>query len=286
MARISHRRWALSIAVLGTAALVVSACGNPPQTGPSVSPPSTLATGSSLPAPPLPGSGIVPNLAGLTGAQAQLSVAQAKIDGVEVTAEVVRKKAVPGTVVAQKPRAGTMSSDVSLTMAVPPSTSCSNDQVEMTFLGGGPTTGNVFGTLVVRNVSAQWCTLTGPLQVSGRDSAGQVVTQIVNYTVPTPIVLSPQSPPPTDGSSPPLGDVQARISISAEYRDDPRSPDGLCTTGRVVPATWAVVLPTTVTLSAVNDDPKDGYTQFQRFPTCRGEMEAPSPVQLSPTSEP
>src|ERR1700689_32600 len=96
MARASLRHVVASIAVLGAAALVVSACGDPSNpTGSSSTRPSTSAT---RPARPLPGSGIVPRLVGLTASQAQLAVAKAKVEGgVKLTAEVVTQEVVPGT---------------------------------------------------------------------------------------------------------------------------------------------------------------------------------------------
>ncbi|MHB1584943.1 MAG: hypothetical protein ACYC0E_14455 [Acidimicrobiales bacterium] len=200
-----------------------------------------------------------------------------------VRAERVLPAAAPGTVVAQTPRAGTVATQVSVTIAVPPTVPCTAAQLALTYEGGGVGLGSDLGTLVVRDVSQSWCSFSGPVEVVGLDATGQAVTQTVSDPVPNPFAISalapvPLQPPPVDGGAVPLGVIEANVMIMADYRDGPQ-PNGLCNTMQVVPAQWRVVLPGAVTLTVANDDPNN-IGGPQQFTTCRGRMENPIPVKL------
>jgi hypothetical protein len=69
----------------------------------------------------------------------------------------------------------------------------------------------------------------------------------------------------------------ANLLLAAEYRDDPTSPNGLCSEHVVVPAFWRLVFPDgTMTVANSSYDP--GYPNFSSLQTCRGELDTPQPV--------
>ncbi len=76
------------------------------------------------------------------------------------------------------------------------------------------------------------------------------------------------------------------MTVSAEYRDDPSSPDGLCTAHQVIPATWRILLPSGAEITVPNADPHAAGHAFGpggALLTCRGELNGGPPVQVGLT---
>lgn len=238
-----------------------------------------------------PQAGGVPDLVGLTPAEAYQASLRSGVKLVLVNAEVVTDASPPDTVVRQSPLPGAGGGELQLTVAAPPSPACTATQLAAIYVGGGLATGNDMGNVVVRDVSPSWCTLSGSSQVIGLNTGGAVVTNTVTDPISTPVVLSPTAPPPANAhseSQPPLppGDIEADLFFSADYRDGPQ-PNGLCDTLQVVPATWRVVLPGQIVVTTSNSDPSNVQGGFTRFTTCQGRMNVPTPpmpVEIFPNS--
>jgi hypothetical protein len=227
-----------------------------------------------------PGAIVIPNLVGLSTAQAQRTLPPSMADDIAVGDEVVDQSVQPGTVVAQTPQAGSTAAFVTITIAVPPTIACTQNQLAVTYKGGGAGAGNDFGTIAVRDISPLWCSLSGPLSVVGLDRTGRPVTQTVTVAVTQPFILSPNTPAPPHGQRAPFSDIEANVLLAAEYRDGPQ-PNGLCDTKQVIPAYWQVTFPTHAELKVVNDDPDDtADPNFQRLITCQGQMDTTDPVHL------
>jgi hypothetical protein len=294
ISQLRRRRRRVVVAV--TAALVVCAIGGTAIAGRSDRDPHIVGVGpassgtgnvpvatapSSKPAGTLPGGRSVPNLVGLSIAQAQqvLPAGVGSIPPIVVAGETVDQSALPGTVVAQSPAAGNIATQVSITIAVPQSAVCTKAQLALTYLGGGAGAGSDSGTVVARNVSDQWCTFSGPALVVGLDRTARAVTQSVTYPV-TPFALSPGAGEPPHGQQPPANEIEANVVLSASYRDGPQ-PNGLCDTMQIIPATWQLTLPGPVVLTVRNDDPQDPLPAFRQLITCQGQMNNPTPIQLA-----
>lgn len=153
---------------------------------------------------------------------------------------------------------------------------CRLSQLGLRYLGGGAGAGNDFGTIVIRDIAARPCRLTGPVVLHGVDANGNADTQSVSYTVDRGLVLSPNAPPDA-GYQPPPGVVVAVLQVAASYRDDPTSPNGLCIQHTVVPASWVLRFP--AGLRAVPNTSSDtGYPGFASLRTCRGQLDLPTPI--------
>lgn len=259
-----HMRWLAAL----TSVSLVAAAGCSGQT-------STTSHRTSTSSPPQ--AGPVSSVIGMTPAQAEQAALRSGLAGVSVDAEAVTDSSPPDTVVGQSGRGG----QLLLTVAAPPSPSCTAAQLGAAYVGGGLATGNDMGNVVVRDVSQNWCTLSGSSQVTGLNTAGVVVTNTVGDPIPAPIVLSPNAPAPANAHSQsqpplPLGVIEADLFFSAEYRDGPQ-PNGLCDTLQVVPATWRVVLPGPIVIVTKNSDPSNVQGGFTQFTTCQGRMNIPTP---------
>src|SRR5262245_18542149 len=88
---------------------------------------------------------------------------------VYIDGAVLDRSAAPGTVVFQSPPAGARDSDpgrdVDVILATWRAPACTAGLLALSYLGGGASAGNDFGTLLVRDTSARPCTLTGPLLI-------------------------------------------------------------------------------------------------------------------------
>jgi hypothetical protein len=217
-----------------------------------------------------------PGLIGLTVSAAQVR-AHGRSFSVSFDGAAIDRSARFGTVIFQTPTPGLRGdrsdSQVGLVLAVRPEPACTASQLRLDYRGGQPGAGSDFGALVLRDVSARPCRVAGPVRITGVSSAGHPVTLTLLSQVLAPGVLSPQVT-----SAIPAGSLAQEVSLTAEYRDDPSSPDGNCTSHWVIPARWSVRLPGGTTVSARNADPADQAKLVRSggFVTCRGRFSLPS----------
>lgn len=156
-------------------------------------------------------------------------------DTVELDGELIDESS-EGTVLLQYP---TVSNQVGVIAAVHSSPRCQAGQLAIQYLTGGASTGNDFGTIVLRNTSASWCELDGPVTVTGL-APSHPTTNPVRATVADGLELSPHAAAAVPGHALPTDQLAASVSLSAEYRDD---KDGsLCNPHWIIPTTWRVVL--------------------------------------------
>jgi hypothetical protein len=160
---------------------------------------------------------------------------------------------------------------------------CSLHQLAVSYRGGGKGAGNAFGSVVIRNVSSTSCALAGKVAVTPLDRRGQLVAvasgEPLEVTVPSQgIDLTPNARAPIAGQNLPAGMVEASVVLSAEYRDDPGAPDGMCAAANEVqPAVWRVAF-LGGTLTVENRDP-DALTDegaVASLSACRGSFGPPT----------
>jgi hypothetical protein len=154
---------------------------------------------------------------------------------------------------------------------------CNSADLGSAFRGGLPGAGNDFATLVFWDKSANACRFTGPVTVVGLNAAGRPVTNPVRLTVAGNGELTPRGTAPGADGTLRAGESAASILISAEYRDDPTSSNGLCTAHQLEPASFRVTLPAGGSLTLVNATPAtktkgSDPTANGGLATCRGEL--------------
>jgi hypothetical protein len=159
--------------------------------------------------------------------------------------------------------------------AAPPT--CALADLGSVFRAGIPGAGNDFATIVLWDKSADTCRLTGVLTVVGLDTADAVVTNPVRYTVPGSGELTPHGTAPAADGTLQAGESVASIVISAEYRDDPTSANGLCTAHQLEPASFRVTLSSGGSLTLANialATRTEGHdpTSNGGLATCRGKL--------------
>jgi hypothetical protein len=223
---------------------------------------------------------VTPDLIGLTAHAAAVAAGR---DHFSVTfdAVVADPAARSGTVVFQVPPAGLADAvpgtQVGVILAAHRAPACTSGQLAVGYRGGGAGAGNDFGTLLIRDTSAQPCALAGPLVVTGLDAAGKVATASASFAVTGPAVLTPARQ---------IDPLVGQLVLIAEYRDDPAAAGGLCEPFWVVPAAWRVVFPGGESLDVANADPANPTKLVPSggFVTCRGELSAaqPSAVGVMP----
>ena len=226
-----------------------------------------------------------PDVVGLIAAQARATAHRARLtlqlDGTAMDARVPF-----GTVIFQSPPADLRigqpggGQQIDAITAVGPAPPCSASQLVARYLGGSPGAGNFLGVIVIRDVSPRPCLLAGPVRVVGLGRSGLPDTSAVTPMIRFPAILSPGAAAlPAEGSWPPA-DVVATIQLIAEYRDDPSSPDGLCTSHQVIPAAWQITLPVVqMRITDTSHDP-GSFLPSGAFLTCRGRLGAFSPVTV------
>jgi hypothetical protein len=172
-------------------------------------------------------------------------------------------------------------------VAARPAARCTGSQLGLTYLAGGASAGNDFGTLLVRDVSARPCTLAGPLRVTGLDAGGQPDTATPVDGVQASAVLTPDAgpirwrPPGVLAGVRP-GELTGLVSLISEYRDGPAGVDrGLCQPLWVVPASWRVTLPGgTLTVPNADGANPAGLVSSGGFVTCRGRLSVAAPATV------
>ncbi len=222
----------------------------------------------------------VPGVTGLSVAAAA-NLARRQDFGLSVDGQAVDAAVPFGTVIFQvlPPGArdgGQTPYTLGVFLAVRRVPSCRPGQLRLDYRGGGPGAGSDFGAIVFRDVGRAPCQLAGEVTVTGVTSSGQAVTSTVSAPVSPPGVLSPATARVRDTALPPLKSMLYVWSLIAEYRDDPASPNGLCTTHWVIPAAWRVRLPAGSAVLVPNADagnpgrldPSGGLV------TCRGRLAA------------
>lgn len=194
----------------------------------------------------------------------------------QVMGEQGNAAVVPDTIISQGPVSRSLSPSpkssvlVNVTVAAPPAPPCRATQLAMAFLGGQGFGGNDSGFLVVRDTSARWCSLNGPVQVWGQATTGRVVTDKLTEPIAVPVGLSPlaRTPEPLIAPTAP-GTLQAVVEFAAnENGCIPPYPTQPTPTVRVTPAALDLSLPGGTTLTA----PDQSYTKegFAQFIACNG----------------
>jgi hypothetical protein len=222
----------------------------------------------------------VPGVTGLSVAAAA-NLARRHHFGVSVDGQAIDAAVPFGTVIFQVLPPGARDGGPSpytlgVFLAVRREPSCRPGQLRLDYRGGGPGAGSDFGAIAFRDVGRAPCQLAGEVRVTGVTSAGKAVTSTVSAPISAPGVLSPATARVRDTALPPLKSMLYVWPLIAEYRDDPVSPNGLCTTHWVIPAAWRVRLPGGSAVLVPNADignpsrldPSGGLL------TCRGRLGA------------
>lgn len=118
---------------------------------------------------------------------------------------------------------------------------CAASQLIMKYYGGGVGTGNNFGTIAVLNGSASPCIWRGGVSVVALTRQQQFMAGVPTMQARAAgILLSPHGHVVLS-QSPPLGDRWGEIEVSGDARDDPKSPNELCSrTDQVTPPFWGI----------------------------------------------
>jgi hypothetical protein len=160
---------------------------------------------------------------------------------------------------------------------LPDAPDCRASQLAAQFGMGGVGTGNMFGTILLRNVSATACSMEGAQRFYGVDAQGRRVT--VNHFNQLQSLARVVLPPPTPVSLPgvsPTPGAYLEILIMGAYRDDwtTAGENGLCTAAsEVMPARFVVTIGA-VTLRLPNYSPVAGWAGFHGVEGCHGAIGA------------
>jgi len=189
--------------------------------------------------PPPPGmpNRPAPDLVGLP-IDAALATARSYGFTIEVNGELLDGARPLGTVDVQTPPPGAPASagwPLTLVVSVPEASPCRADQLRGLATAGVPGAGTAFASLLLRDVSAEPCTLLGPLEVTAVDHLGQPLTVTDTVPTPQPLVLSPLSPVPSRPSQPSTLAADLLLA-STDYA-------GNCSGRTAHPSAWLVTLP-------------------------------------------
>lgn len=160
-------------------------------------------------------------------------------------------------------------------------------QIESQFWMGSPFTGNLTGSIVLRNVSSTLCSVEGADNFYGVDAQGQRDTVGLGPTPPhslARVVLPPRTPRAVIGVGLAPGDYLVIFVIGA-YRDDgtDASTNGMCETANEVTPTWFVVTVGALTVRVANQNEAAGPGGPMGMPGiegCHGAIGA-GPANLS-----
>lgn len=212
-----------------------------------------------------------PNLFGLSAHDAERR-AQAAGFSLAYDGQIPDDDVPLGTVVLQAPPAGVPlfiggpDQQIAVYQAVPShARRCRSSDLAADFRNGGLGAGNALGLIEVRNTSATPCVIDGQITVQGLNGGRRPVTDTVQAASPV-AVLTPNAPVVPPGGSPSIDEIVLDLQLSAEYRDDPASAGGLCTTHQVVPAQWRADIVDGSLLVPNGDAHADA------LPTCRGHL--------------
>jgi len=218
-----------------------------------------------------------PDLYGQSVSEAEATATHAG-DSVDFGGQLVDPGAAAGTVVLQDPPAGARSdgpgSQIEVVLAAPVAPSCKTAQLAIDYYGGGLGGGSDFGTIRLRNITAQPCALTGTVGVVGIDNVAHAVTQELTYPVRQPLVLTANAPRVPEGQNPPLGETDALLILGANYTN----AGGACVGDEVTPAAWRLSLADgTLTVPNISNDP--GGDGFASLVTCGGHLDIADPIR-------
>ncbi len=219
----------------------------------------------------------VPDLYGKSITDAETTAAQAGAS-VDFGGQLIDPAVPAGTVVLQYPPAGAgqdgPASQIDLIIAVPAAPNCQSAQLAIDYYGGGPGGGGDFGSIRIRDITDQPCTLAGSVDLVGTDKAGHAVTTTLTYPIQQPVVLSADAPRVTAGQDAPLGEVAPYLTLGANYTD----AGGLCVAREVIPASWRLSIGDgTLTVPNASNDPD--FPQFSSLLTCGGALDDPIPIR-------
>ena len=164
---------------------------------------------------------------------------------------------------------------------------CVPAQLGLAYLAGAPAGDTNFGTIAIWDQSARPCTLTGPIVVSGRDTAWHVMTTVLTYQVTVGTTLSAGGSQPRAGMRLTGGERAAPLIVSAGYKYDALRRYRTCTR-RTEPAAWQLTFGSSGALTVANADPaapaRNGHplTANHGLLTCRGVLNTPQPVEVVP----
>ncbi|MHB8512111.1 MAG: hypothetical protein ACYDCC_07995 [Actinomycetota bacterium] len=212
-----------------------------------------------------------PDLFGLKASDAN-AVARKHGFYLESSGELIDQELPDDSVLLQGPAAGYggIGNQIDILIAVHEAPTCSFDQLAFDWYEGGYGAGNDFGTIDIRDVSSQTCTLRGPITVTGLDAKGTPDTSTLKYDVQPDLVLSANQS--RRGQQTPAGEMIAALRIGAEYRDDPLNQGLSCTKHQVDPVTW-LLQSAFGSRKVPNEAPNQGS-----LTTCRGELNPPDPI--------
>jgi hypothetical protein len=217
----------------------------------------------------LPGDS-VPDLTGLSLAQAT-EVARGAGLSVAIGGRTTDPLVTTDTVVLQYPPGGTgiIGNTVDLLLSQQPAPACTVSQLAIDYRGLSYGTGQNFATLDVRDTSSKPCTLSGPIEVVGKNAAGQQDTNLQTFPVTPGLVLTAHTAKVDPAGAVPAGASIAWVPLQANVRDGP-DQNGSCARHLVIPAAWAVSLAGGTKLV------RNGDGTPPVFSACLGQLDGPT----------
>jgi hypothetical protein len=189
-----------------------------------------------------------------------------------VTGEVRDVDAPFGSVVWQEPLPGVGQSkaadEVDLLVAVGPALPCRPSQLAGRYRRGGVGGGSSFASIVLFDTSSLPCSLSGGVTLTGLDAHGRPATVAASGPLEPPVTLSPRATPRAVAAHP-VAALAAAFGFSAQVRDDPGAPAGLCYGHETYVAAWSVRLAGQAALRVANGGPRSGG----RFFTCHRRLD-------------
>lgn len=147
-----------------------------------------------------------------------------------------------GSVLFQIPPAGllaTNANQIDVTIAVQPEPACGADSLAGEYQGGGLQSAADYGHIVIWNTGSTWCTLQGPISITGVNGSGAPVTNTANSPVAPNVVLTPHTPPPPNsmGGFGPVAELWASVQVSAQIEDP---VTGQPCNRQITPSSWEI----------------------------------------------
>ena len=229
-----------------------------------------------------------PRIPDLTGMRLAAAEAAARRRGLSVSlAGVVTDTRVPfGTVIFQALPPGARARlrngpQVQVVVAARSAPACIARQLRLAYRGDAATRGSDFGSIVIRDIGAAPCTLTGWFRIQGSSAAGHPVMNAFRSRLPATVTLSPnaapvpENPPSPNVIPPPPARLAGAIWLYTEYRNAPGSAAGThCRPHWLTPAAWRVTLPGHLAFTVSNADPggPNPVVASGGFVTCEGHL--------------
>ena len=213
----------------------------------------------------------VPDLTGLSLTQAT-EVARGAGFSVAIGGRTTDPLVATDTVVLQYPPGGTgiIGNTIDLLLSQQPAPACTVSQLAIDYRGLSYGTGQNFATLDIRDTSSKPCTLTGLIEVVGRNAAGHQDTNLQTFPVTPGLVLTAHTVKIDPAGAVPAGASIAWVPLQANVRDGP-DQNGSCARHLVIPATWAV------SLAGGTKVVRNGEGTQPAFIACLGRLGGPTP---------